>query len=571
MKSVFKRLLPLTLAILIIASIGWYLFVYDRDFTRDMLLSQARFNDNHGNPRLASWFYNLAYNYSGQDENVAIELANQYKSDGNYTKAEYTLSNAIADGGTVELYIALCKTYVEQNKLLDAINMLDNISKPEIKSALESMRPAAPSPDPAPGFYSQYISVALTSEAGTLYYSVDGEYPSVKNEPYDQPIPLPAGETTIYAVSVADNGLVSPLSTMGFTIGGVIEMVEFSDSAIEASVRALLSVKESKTLYTNDLWEITEFVVPADAKSMDDLAFLPYLEKLTVEKKSFESLNCLTGLTKLTELNLINCSFPVDDLNILVDLPELERLTMSGCGLSTITKLTGAPKLTHLDLGNNALRNLEPLTSIGTLRELKLNNNAVTNLTAISALSNLTKLDVSYNSLASIAPLANCKKLNWLDVSNNKLTELEIVDGLTALSYLGAAHNELKDVDIVSACTNLTELNISNNTIKKIDALNTLTLLEELNFSYNQVSTLPKWPDGSALRIVDGSHNVLRTIDNLGNMENLTYLYLDYNQLTSINAIADCFNLVQVNIFGNKVRDVSALTEHNIIVNYDPS
>ena len=29
----------------------------------------------------------------------AIELAEQYKSSGNFTKAEFTLSNAIADGG----------------------------------------------------------------------------------------------------------------------------------------------------------------------------------------------------------------------------------------------------------------------------------------------------------------------------------------------------------------------------------------------------------------------------------------------------------------------------------------
>ena len=112
MKNSTKKLVPFLLVVLIIASIVWYGFVYDRDFIRDMLLSQARYNSTNGNPTLASWFYDLAYEYSGQDEHVAIELANQFKQDGNYTKAEYTLSNAIADGGTAELYVALCKTYV---------------------------------------------------------------------------------------------------------------------------------------------------------------------------------------------------------------------------------------------------------------------------------------------------------------------------------------------------------------------------------------------------------------------------------------------------------------------------
>ena len=109
MKKFWRTLVPILLALLIIASLVWYCFVYDRDFTRDMLLNQARHQSMQGNPKVASWFYNLAYEHSGQDENVAIELANQFKADGNYTKAEYTLSNAIADGGTADLYMALCK------------------------------------------------------------------------------------------------------------------------------------------------------------------------------------------------------------------------------------------------------------------------------------------------------------------------------------------------------------------------------------------------------------------------------------------------------------------------------
>ena len=62
MKRFLHFLVPLVLAIALILSIGWYLFVYDRDFTRDILLQQARYNDLKGNRELSSWFYNLAYN-----------------------------------------------------------------------------------------------------------------------------------------------------------------------------------------------------------------------------------------------------------------------------------------------------------------------------------------------------------------------------------------------------------------------------------------------------------------------------------------------------------------------------
>ena len=152
MKKLIRILVPVLLFAVIVASLGWYLFVYDRDFTRDMLLGQARFHDLHGNSKMSSWFYNVAYEHSGRDENVAIELANQYKSDENYTKAEVTLSNAIGSGGTVELYTALCKTFVEQDKLLDAVAMLENIQDAGMKEQMNALRPQAPKASHEPGY-----------------------------------------------------------------------------------------------------------------------------------------------------------------------------------------------------------------------------------------------------------------------------------------------------------------------------------------------------------------------------------------------------------------------------------
>ena len=116
MKKATRILVPLILLLFICASIVWYLFVYDREFTRDTLLSQARFQDLHGNSQLSSLFYDMAYEFSSQEEGVAIELANQYRDSGNYTKAEVTLTRAIASSPTAELYTALSAVFVEQDK-----------------------------------------------------------------------------------------------------------------------------------------------------------------------------------------------------------------------------------------------------------------------------------------------------------------------------------------------------------------------------------------------------------------------------------------------------------------------
>ncbi len=578
MKKSIRIIVPLLLAALIIASIGWYLFVYDRDFTRDMLLSQARYNNTQGNTKLASWFYDLAYEHTGQDPNVAIELANQYKADGNFTKAEFTLTNAIADsGGTVELYTALSKTYVEQDKLLDAVTMLSNVSDPAIKAQLDSLRPAAPIADPGEGFYNQYIGVSLKSRGGTIYYNTSEEYPSLSHPTFTTPILLNSGVTVVTAICVADNGLVSNPKTFEYTIGGVIELVTFEDPAMEASLRQILKVGADDKIYTNQLWEITEFTVPADVQSYGDLSLLIHLQKLTIQDTELEDLGFLASLTELKDLDLTGCHFPGKELTVIAALPNLQRLTLAKCGLSTIANLEGAPNLTYLNLNNNTLRNLEVLAPMTSLMEIHLSHNAVVDLSQLGGLSNLTTLDISFNSVTSLDPLAGCTKMTWLDASNNALTALTAVDKLPLLSYLAVEHNGLTDVSILGACVELTELSLASNNITDIGALHTLTKLEIFDFSYNQVGSLPKWGEGCALRTIDGSYNQLTSIDSLSKMSDLTYVYMDYNKLTNVDALARCYHLVQVNVYGNSIKDVSALqkdadgNDKGIIVNYDPT
>ena len=570
MKKFIRFLVPLLLALFIIASIGWYLFVYDRDFTRDALLSQARYNDLYGNSRLSSWFYSLAYEHSGRDENVAIELANQYKSDGNYTKAEVTLSNAIKNKGTVELYSALCKTYVEQDKLMDAVSMLENISDPEMKAALDALRPTTPSSSHEPGFYSQYIDVELTS-SGTLYYTTDGEYPSINGSVYSEPIELDAGETVIYAISVDDSGLVSQPVVLGYTVGGVIEPAVFMDPDMETAIREILGVSDSEILYTNEMWDITEFTMPENVTSMEDLELMPYLKTLTIQKQDLDSLSCLSSLSKLQTLDLTGCSFPSEDLAILAKLPSLTSLTLSGCGLSTVSALEGASSLTKLDLSSNTVRNLEVLSGMTSLTELNLKHNAVIGLEALSSLNNLETLDISFNAVTDLTPLSSCVKLKWLDAGNNSLSLADGLENLPLLTYLSLDYNDLTDVSILASCVELTNLSIANNQIYSISALSSLVNLEILDFSYNSVESLPDWQEGCTLRTIDGSYNILLSIDNLATLKNISYVYMDYNKLTSVDALADCYHLVQVNVYGNEIDSVSALTEHDIIVNYDPT
>lgn len=571
MRKAIRILIPVMLALLILVSVFWYLFDYDRVFTRDALLSQARFHDLHGNSRLSSWFYGLAYDFSGHDEDVAVELASQYRSNHNFTKAEATLTRAIRSAPSADLYAALCETYVAQNKLLDALRLLDGVSDPAIAAELAARRPSAPSVDSPSGYYNQYMDIHLTSTGSTIYYTTEADYPSTEGPVYGDAISLPTGETNIVAVSVDDKGMVSPMTTLNYTITGVIEEVSFVDPTVESAVRQLIHAGSNETLYTNQLWEITEFTAPADAAIFVDLSLLPNLETLTIQNHSIESLDFLSSLASLKTLDLTGCRMPSDALSVLASLPSLTDLTLSDCELSTIAPLSGAPNLARLDLSHNTIRNLEALAPMSTLLELNMQHNALTDLSVLSSLKGLETLNIGFNSISDLSPISGCGGLRWLDASNNYITQLGPIASLPLLQYLSVEHNQLTDISVLAGCTGLTELHIASNSISDISSLRTLTKLEIFDFSSNQISALPAWPEGCALRTIDGSYNAIASIDVLKSMESLAYVYMDYNLLTNIDAIADNYCLVQVNVFGNQITDVSKLREHDIIVNYDPT
>lgn len=571
MKRIIKRILPILLCLIVLASIAWYLFSYDRAFTQDMLLSGARYFEKQGNHSFATWLYNQAYYQCGGNVDVILELADQFKSHGNYTKAEVTLSKAIAEGASIELYLALCQTYVEQDKLLDASNFLDNIVDPEIKSQLEALRPSAPIPSPAPGFYSQYVTVSFEkAPSSQLYVSRDGEFPSSKTDLYTENFQLSSGENVIYAISVGENGLVSEPVYYGYTIGGVIEEVSISDPVMDALLREQLDISSERQLMSNDLWDISELTIPSDVSDLSDLVRLPYLQSLTIENSTASSFQPLSSLAQLKNLNIRGCVLSSIDLTVISALPNLEHLTLSDCSLSNIEPLSNSPHLVSLDLSQNAIRDVTPLSFMENLTKLDLSNNALTNISPLSALTSLQELNVSYNSLSSIAPLSTCTSLTNLNAAANQIDQL-IAFPDSNLQQLDLSNNLLIDINVLAEMTALTNLDISQNLLTDISALSALSQLEVFRFSRNEIAELPSWNATCALTAIDGSYNKLTSVAVLKGLSRLNRVNFDYNSISNVTPLADCRNLIQVDIFGNPVSDVSKLKDMDVIVNYDPT
>ena len=578
MKKFFKVIIPIILVFAIIACIGWYLFIYDRDFTRDMLLEGARFFDGRGNHAISSWFYDQAYIQANDNDTVAIELAQQHKANGNYTKAEYTLTRAISDGASAELYVALCKTYAEQDKLMDVVKLLDSVLSetstvdPQVKQQLQAMRPSAPVCSPAAGFYSQYINADVSCETGTLYVNPNGEYPSVNDSPYSAPIELADGENSLYAIAVSEDGLVSPLSIFGYTIGGVIKEVEFVDDAMEEAIRLHLAVNADKVLYTNDLWDLTYFTVPSNAQDISDLSYMTFVEDLAIDSIPAGQLHNLSTLVNVTSLQIRNTAISTDELKLIGSLPKLERLTLSNCALSTAAGLETATGITYLDLSHNTIRDLSPLKNMVNLQDVYMQNNALNDLTVLGTMKSLKQLDVSFNLLSSLNPIYNCTSLLSLNASNNTITNLVGIEKLTALEYFNIAKNTLQEAAPIAGCTNLKTLNLSENAISDLSAFSSLSALESFDFSPNSVTELPEFSDECKLITIDGSHNQIESLENLEGLQNLNNVFMDYNEnLSSVEPLVNCPRLVQVKVYGTSVAEVKSLLDMDVVVEFDPT
>ncbi len=563
MKKALKIIVPLLLAVALIGCSIWYLFVYDRGFTQDVLLHTARFFDSKGSTSTAQWFYNIAYKLVKDNDAVAIELANQYKNDGNFSKAEYTLHNAISDGGGVDLYVALSKTYVQQGKLQDALKLVETAPE-DIRQQLSARLPAAPAADREEGALSDYGPISIAAK-GKLYVNTAGEIPSVRTDIYKGPITLSAGENTIRAIVVAENGLVNQ-ATFHYTVHGVIEPVVFNDPAFENEIRQMLEIPE-ETIYTNQLWDISSFTMPEGAVNYQDLQYLLYLQKLTIHNGQKNQLAVLSDRTGLMELDLTGTPLSTDDLKIIGNLPNLTNLVLGKCGITTIASLSGLTKLRVLDLQQNTIMDLSPLSDMTALTELYLNNNAISDISVVKAFKELTTLNVSNNNLSTIVPAFMLTKLTHLYAAaqgqdeSGGLTSVEGIQSLTELTHLSLATNKLTDISALSACTKLQELDVSANSITSLEAIKGHNDLMFLYFSRNEVEVIPQFdPDASKLSVIDGSYNKISSLEPLAGHHLVNKIFMDNNEkISSVDCLITCHALLLVSVDGTEVKEADDL------------
>ena len=552
MKYILKIFLIVLLVVAIIGAACWFFLVQRPDLTMSVFAHWGDYFYDARRYNRAVSLYETACKLSPDNANLPVRLAQAYINSGNYTKAEYTLVSAITNNPeSVQLYVALSKTYIEQDKILDAEQMLDRITSADVKAQIDALRPNVPVLSPESGYYSEYIDVAVTATGGTAYLAVNQDYPSIETDAYEAPVTLEAGDSKVVVVTVAENGLVSDAVYGGYTIGSVVEEVKLSDSALDSYVRELLGKSASDTIMSDELWEIEELTLPEGVQDISDLTRFAGLKTLSIQNATGLDLSVLPQLTTLQTLDLSGTTLPTSTLDAIGTLPELKKLVLQSCAVTAINPLVGLSNLEYLDLTNNS----------------------VTDLTAITALEHLKDLYLTNNPVKSITYLNSCLELERLHIENCGVSRLSSLAGNTSLQELYASNNEISDISVLSDCVSLSVLDISDNQVKDVSVIANLPELTYFLASHNQIESLPAFDTATCKLVrINVNNNQLTDLSPLKGLPALNYIFADYNQISDISGLEDCPLLTQLNLFDNPVNEaqVKALQEIGRIVNYTP-
>lgn len=571
MKKLTRILWPLAIILVVAVILYGFFFHFRTDWTAQFLTGIADSKLKAGRYEAAIRYYSWANDLHPGDETVALHLAEAYEETGNYTKTENVLVHAIYEApDQTELYVALSKAYVHQDKLLDAQRLLDNIANASVLEELSVRRPEAPVISPEGDRYNDYITVSLTVQADTkCYYTTNGQFPSLKTGEYTEPFSLEGGETTVCAIAVDEEGLVSPAIFVGYTVAGVIEDVEFRDEVLHQYVSDLLHVG-NRNIRTDDLWTISELRLPEGITSTEDLRLFSGLAKLTIWDMGDLDYSFLSELYSLRYLELNHCSIGTSDLEEIAKCPNLEVLILANCGLSNIKPLEQLTGLRVLDLSDNSISSISPIVKNPALDELYVGHNALSGLPIMDQLTNLRILDLSYNALDSVSSLKPCTALERINISHNRLVSVKAIGALTNLVYFNGSNNQVRNVDAMKRCTSLETFIMTDNKLVSIDFFDQISTIREINIDYNDVEAVPQLPKDCQLETFSAAHNFLEDLSGLAGLPHLNYVNADYNNISDISVLASCPTLAQVNVYGTYIRSGGALAKSGVVVNFTP-
>ncbi|MBQ6823785.1 MAG: leucine-rich repeat domain-containing protein [Clostridia bacterium] len=441
-------------------------------------------------------------------------------------------------GGAEELYLCKVQAMVADGAIGDAVDFLANIDNSYINKSIQAARPGDLTYSPSMGKYSRAQKVTLTQRPGeTIYYTLNGTDPTMNSAIYKEPITV-STTSTLTAIAVSEDGLVSPRLRLEYEINNAHEAIQFTDDKIEQMVRISLG-RPSGSIYAAQLLSVTDLVstdAEGSIRSLKDLEYMPSLRSLWItDELLIEDYAPLAGLSELKILCLSGCALSDRDLTHLSGLTELTELTLNNNRLTTLQPLRKLTALEFLNVSDNELSSTDTLAEFSSLKWLYLAQNSILNLDGISTLTELQGLNVSGNYISDLSPLTGLTKLTELHLRGNAPKNLKKLSTLPALAYVDVSGCDLASLSVFNDYKALSCLYAADNRIASLSTFK--GALTELSVSGNPLVDISPLSSQGKLKILEAANTQITDISCLSTMNELTYLDISGTPVTDATCL----------------------------------
>ncbi len=471
MRNLWKRhkvlLIGIPVVLLIVAGVVLWL-VGSRNHRLNVSLEEGNRCLEELDYNQAVVYYRQALEVDDSNRDANLGLAEAYQGLGQDSYAESVYQDMLEeDDSQAEIYELLAQLYIQQSKLDEARQLLDEahekVEDEAITVLYELTRPQAPGTSYEAGAYQDRIAVELipAADGQIIYYTLDGTDPTTQSPVYTEPLILPNGVTQIRAIAVNSIGYQSDIAVYEYDLQIRDVEVVLEEPVIERIIRDTLEIPSSEPIYNDDIEQITELYIVGSTVSsgadeytvnlkegiyivngseytfsgtgqistLNDLQYMPYLRRLVVGYQGDLDISGLARCTGITELSLVEDQLTDADIQVLSGLAGLQAL----------------------NLGWNQISNLSPLAGLNNLTTLSLWGNRLSALTGIEGLTNLTYLDFADNQVTDLTPVQNLTALEELWMYDNQVSNLSSLTGLASLRVLMLKGNPIDDLETVRA------------------------------------------------------------------------------------------------------------------------
>ena len=149
-----------------------------------------------------------------------IGIGNSYLKLDDLEKAEEAYFKGISvDEDSYKCYLALCEFYEEQGQLDKITDLFEECESEKVLRECSEYVPATPEISPEGGNYEDIVTVEITSDNGTIHYTLDNSVPTKESPVYEGPISIEEdGPAVVRAVCVNDKGIAGRSVKVEYTL-----------------------------------------------------------------------------------------------------------------------------------------------------------------------------------------------------------------------------------------------------------------------------------------------------------------------------------------------------------------